>query len=87
MPNKKGTGKNGSLQKRSSKKKRRNTSSNKSAPVHYSVYIISLLLSAILLAVFIYSDSFCTAFGNDKDVYAVAVFGCGIFAAACFSRT
>ena len=57
MPNKKGTGKNGSSQKRSSKKKRRITSSNKSAPVHYSVYIISLLLSAILLAVFIYSDS------------------------------
>ena len=57
MPKKNEKGKGGSTKKRANQKKRKNTNN---APVHYSVYIITLLLTAVLLAVFIYFDS--TAF-------------------------
>ena len=54
MPGKNGAGKGKPAQKRKSTNKQK---SAKKAPVHYSAYIITLLLTALLLAVFIYFDS------------------------------
>lgn len=54
MPGKNGAGKRKPAQKRKSPAKQK---SAKKAPVHYSAYIITLLLTALLLAVFIYFDS------------------------------